>query len=244
MSVFKHFILTRFNVPWMTINDDAPGSVWLRHRFDLFDRFCYPSLKGQTNQNFTWLVFFDAGTPRVYWKYIDDYAKWEKFNAVFIEGYSLTRVKKEIDKHLGDSNFVITTRIDNDDAICRRFVETVQHNFNEQTFELINFPNGFVWHEGRTYRSRQMSNPFMSLIESAQMYETVWCRSHLELRELAEIKQIESPPAWLQVIHEMNVCNEVQGVLQPRLNLSSTFAIHKASTRRPMGSKPKRASKT
>ena len=96
----------------------------------------------------------------------------------------------------------------------------IQKAFRKQMFTFVNFPNGLVWHKTGIYLSRQLSNPFISLIESSLTYQTVWSGSHLELLKIGEIKQIETDSAWLQVIHEKNIYNEVQEVLQPGLRLS------------------------
>jgi hypothetical protein len=76
MSTFNHFILTRFNVK---VSFAEPGAglepAWLLHRFELFDHFCYPSVRGQSNLNFKWLVLFDSNTPDSFKEKIAAYAR-------------------------------------------------------------------------------------------------------------------------------------------------------------------------
>jgi hypothetical protein len=64
MAGFHHFVLTRFNVKIGLGGGEsvAPNLEWLVHRFDLFDKFCFPSVRNQSNLNFKWLVFFDVDT--------------------------------------------------------------------------------------------------------------------------------------------------------------------------------------
>lgn len=52
---YTHLIVTRFN---LQLWDGAkPLDVaWLAHRFELFEQYCYPSVVGQTEQNFKWFV--------------------------------------------------------------------------------------------------------------------------------------------------------------------------------------------
>src|ERR1700735_3717087 len=62
----EHVILTRFNVRYE--EDSAVPSIgvdpgWLQERFRLFEKYCLPSVLGQTDQNFRWLLFFDRATP-------------------------------------------------------------------------------------------------------------------------------------------------------------------------------------
>lgn len=62
----QHFILTRFNL--LIFNKNKEGKKvrtikWLEHRFMLFEKYCLPSVKNQTCQDFQWIVLFDSSTP-------------------------------------------------------------------------------------------------------------------------------------------------------------------------------------
>ena len=55
----------------VTTVKDKNGNIvndlnWLKHRYYLFETFCFPSILSQTNKNFKWLVFFDKDTPSEY----------------------------------------------------------------------------------------------------------------------------------------------------------------------------------
>ena len=68
MSSFQHFLLTNFNVRLPKFSQDGNGlsvltEEWLEHRLMLFERFCLPSVLGQTNLGFTWLVRYDDTMP-------------------------------------------------------------------------------------------------------------------------------------------------------------------------------------
>ena len=65
---FSHFIITRFNIKnqgWeydkncKEVNNDE----WLRHRIEIFEKYCLPSILNQTEKNFLWLVYFDVCPP-------------------------------------------------------------------------------------------------------------------------------------------------------------------------------------
>ena len=61
--MFKHFLITRFNLikaDWNTNKKDKAvlTEEWHENRFKLFLNYCYPSVAAQQNKNFTWLVFF------------------------------------------------------------------------------------------------------------------------------------------------------------------------------------------
>ena len=69
MQEFQHIIITRFNLRNHQWSDRTKNNTpiltesWLEDRFDLFENFCYLSVRNQTNINFQWWVFFDTKTP-------------------------------------------------------------------------------------------------------------------------------------------------------------------------------------
>ena len=88
-KILQHFILTRFNL--LLWNKDKKGSKvrtvkWLEHRFTLFEKYCLPSVKNQTCQDFEWIVLLDSSTPEKYKAKIADYQKeCPQFIPVFVE---------------------------------------------------------------------------------------------------------------------------------------------------------------
>lgn len=68
MKRYKHFLLTRFNVPFIRKEniDFLFEKQYLDNRFDIFKKCCFSSIKQQTNQDFIWIVFFDSRTPDAY----------------------------------------------------------------------------------------------------------------------------------------------------------------------------------
>ena len=119
----------------------------------------------QSNQDFRWLVLFDIHTPANFRIRIQEYSRWPNFAPVYLEKYNLERVRERILSMIKIPGYLITTRLDNDDALCRNFVEIVQSNFFGQDFEFLNLQHGYVWHRNRIYLRRLPSNPFISLVE-------------------------------------------------------------------------------
>src|SRR5262245_42651568 len=137
MSDFEHVVITRFNVR-LDNSGDGKGTNpdWLLERFKLFETFCYPSLLAQTNQKFKWLVLFDEKTPEPFRAKALSLSNWKNYLPEFVD-FSLHEetgcppglialIGKHVDRR---SKFLITTRIDNDDAVSTRFVELVQNHF-------------------------------------------------------------------------------------------------------------------
>jgi hypothetical protein len=227
MDTFRHVILTRFNVK--VEQSGRPGSDWLEHRFELFERFCLPSVQAQTCGNFVWIVFCDPEIPQPFLDRIGAYAQWKTlrpifFRNVFHQGMAQAAVA---DLARGHSH-LITSRLDNDDAICRTFVESIQHRFRSQPFEFLNFTNGYIMDTsagGRIWLGRHSSNAFVSLVERAADYSTVYCGNHMDLDRQGPVVQIAEPAAWLQVVHGRNLSNQVWGTPAPAIDLRQAFGI-------------------
>jgi hypothetical protein len=237
-EIFQHFLLTRFNVR-VNYHKSKPGiglnRDWLEHRFELFDRYCFPSVQGQSNLNFKWLVFFDRETPEDFQHKIKEYTKWNNFIPVYIDyrNYLGNRfVQPTILNYIErKTRYLITSRIDNDDAIALNFIEIIQNNFRYQDFEFLNFPNGYVLAKQKLYSRTYLSNPFISLVESIHPetvdgFKTIYCGNHYDLSSVGTIKQIQAMPTWLQVIHENNVTNRVRGIREPINRLQSNFCLN------------------
>lgn len=233
MQNFQHFILTRFNVR-VDYSKSRAGIQpdWLTHRFQLFDQFCYPSVRSQSNQNFKWLVFFNSETPKRFQNKIKEYTQWQNFMPIYVDCEFTNEINREsVLHHLKtDVDYLITTRLDNDDAISKDFVQLIQNNFQQQDFEFLNFTSGYVWHNSKLYSFDYLHNPFMTLIEKVHQltingFQTIICGQHTELSALGKIKQIKTKPTWLQVIHDKNVSNRIRGIRQPIKGLTENFSI-------------------
>jgi hypothetical protein len=127
---------------------------------------------------------------------------------------------------------LITTRLDNDDAIIRNFIELIQLQFKGQSCEFINFTQGYCLHNRKLYKMEDSSNPFISLIEclDGSPPKSVLCVAHNKLTTIGNIHQVTNEPAWLQVIHRGNVSNIVRGTRQPLALLGSQFVIDLGTT--------------
>jgi len=228
MPWHRHVILTRFNVPTPGREADIRAKTgWLDRRFDLFERFCLPSVAGQTRHDFSWIIYFDTRTPAPFRARIAQAQRRFPFIAVFRDALPLEDVRADVSAHLPTGKGrVLTTRLDNDDALSRDFVARVQDmGATHPTGTALNFPNGFAWRKGWVYGARDESNPFASVVEDAVEFQTIWARPHTELGHAFRLIQIEDGPAWLQVIHGDNVTNRIKGRQRPGSVLGESFAI-------------------
>ncbi len=131
---FSHILITRFNITY----EDTPlvcrkglQEDWLAQRFALFETYCMPSVLGQTNRSFQWLVLFDEHTPEPFRGRIDCHVTEGAYHAVWMSSFDLDVIKANVRRFISpDASHVITTRLDNDDAISRHFVARVQNAFS------------------------------------------------------------------------------------------------------------------
>lgn len=213
-SRLVHLILTRFNCRFIDggfSTGNQPG--WLEHRFGLFERYCLPTLKAQTSQNFEWFLYFDTQTPPVFL----DRAKallagYPHFHIRLVDVYSGAWMLADLADHLGTRcDWLLTTRLDNDDGLNARFVESLQKHAKPGSSEVLNFSNGVVLSDGRIYISRQPSNAFLSVSEPFDGFRTALHAPHKEMDQHFRLREIAEAPMWLQVIHDTNVSNKRRG---------------------------------
>ncbi|HVE14230.1 MAG TPA: glycosyltransferase [Elusimicrobiota bacterium] len=214
---FDHLLITRFNVAWPDGPNQGLDPGWLEARFQLFERFCLPSVRAQSCSNFRWLILMDERTPAEYRNRIEAHARWENLHPVYLrrpltvldDGF-LDVVRAHARP---DVRYLITTRLDNDDAIARHFIQAIQEAFRGVKREVLEFPCGYVWNEHKLYRvPHYPSNPFSSLIEERDEFTTVYGDTHESLAKSAPVRVLARRPSWIQVVHGGNIANRVRGV--------------------------------
>jgi hypothetical protein len=225
-SEFDHFVLTRFNVR-VGLGGLGVNSDWLAARIALFERYCRPAMRAQTCSNFTWLVFVDADTPSEQKRRIESLLK--PTVPVYVDGpFSVATVQAAVlaNRRRG-RQFVITTRLDNDDAVSCGFIADVQRRFVRQPFAFVNPTYGYELANGRLYWRADPANPFVSLIERCgkSSPETALLCAHEQVRLSGPVEQMKGKPKWLQVVHEHNLVNTRRGIRVPLRKLGSDFEL-------------------
>ena len=231
--MFKHFILTRFNLKRLdgfTDHDKNNQSVltekWLEKRFFLFEKYCFPSIYKQTCESFIWFVMFSHDTPERFVKLIKDYeSKFPLFKPLFLESGDHESVKatfnREMIKYLHDDDqYIITSRIDNDDAFHEDYIMEVQKLFEFQNDTFISFTYGLQYDIKRELlvRMQYMNNHFISRIEKiTNGIDTVIVHDHTFINKVSEVIYVKkkNKPLWLEVIHENNIINKLYLESQP-----------------------------
>ncbi|MGN6267192.1 MAG: glycosyltransferase [Ginsengibacter sp.] len=224
MTVFQHFLVTRFNLrvsEWKTTKSglDLLSEAWLNDRFEKFESYCLPSVLNQKNKNFKWLIFLDKLTPSKYLSKIEKLQKtYPGIHCYFINGITeLNDAFKEAINTLIDKNkdWIITTRLDNDDAIHENFVEEIQNNFTPQHETVIDARSGLQLNiqknKAEVRKLYNEFNPFLSLIEKSVDFQTAISKPHREWASSKNLVVLENKPLWIEVVHHHNKLNEADG---------------------------------
>ncbi|MBO1739142.1 glycosyltransferase [Leifsonia sp. TF02-11] len=222
---FEHVILTRFNVR-MEMYPHAATDEWLQERLALFRRYCLPCVRAQTVRDFRWLLFFDAGSPDWFRAEVEALGD-ARFQPVWVDGFFDVDVVKEALRPALTASHLITTRLDNDDAIADDFVERVQAEYEGQRMEFVNLVDGSQLADGKVYLRPYPRNPFVSLIEEvgSERPTTVFASRHFAIDTVAPVRNVKTPhPMWLQVIHDDNTLNERVGLRARRARVQPYFS--------------------
>ena len=225
---FKHYIVTRWNLldPKTDIYNygisDPDG--WMRRRITLFEKYCLPSVMSQTCQDFTWLLAFSQKTPSYITKLYNNLRNI-KIIFEFPRDYLQKNYKGE---------WLLTSRLDNDDIYEPDFVEKVQENV-KKSMKFGLFVNRIIdadsvqWDmkTDKWYDSGRAApnSPFMSLFENTrkpyksisptfglieEKIKTVLYCSHTKMTSHFPSEKIDKP-LCIQCIHHENLANKING---------------------------------
>ena len=129
-----HFLLTRFNLKKSDWQKDKNSQAvldekWLKNRIGLFTKFCLPSVLGQTLKDFKWLIFFQEDPEPEIRALVKKLKAHDFIEPVFVNGFE--EFQKNLPSYIAkrmtaDSDGLLTTRLDNDDALHKDFISWVQ----------------------------------------------------------------------------------------------------------------------
>lgn len=210
----KHYVITMFNlhITWGGV-DRTTSEKFLEYRFRLFETYTFPSLKGQINQRFKWLVLFSASTPEKYRNRIRDYQNnMTNFIPIYIEDEKATAFKDYLTAYIGSETekgeVSVTTRCDSDDVLNRHFIDEIQKNIRTGCPYIISFPNGFQYDEKTNMlRSYYFPTNHFTTYVTDQNEKTVYDFLHMDVLKQCDVRLLEHPRMWVEVIHNGNVYN-------------------------------------
>lgn len=221
----SHYITTRYNLSLYSDRTERPGKIpdpdeWMEHRYKLFANFTYPSLQGQTCNNFTWYLFVDNQTPGRYKEQLEDLAS-SNMRIVYLKCRQVDFLKNEIKEA---KDIVITSRIDNDDAWHKDYVKTIQTKYSRPT-KLVEYAENY-WLDVATkkvyrqdwrwyYRLNLCIGNNPTMVEWRDRAKTILVDKHTKLKKYFryyQIKKITKKPYGLVVCHGRNVVNQTDNV--------------------------------
>lgn len=231
----NHFILTRFNLKLWWKEDKNHQSIqtkeWLEERFRLFETYTWPSIKAQTCQDFKWICLFDKDTPEIYKERIQRYhQEWDSFLPYYC-GEKETKLFQSYFRHLAyinsdkSQNELLTTYLDNDDAIHKDFIKDVQTRVKNLKYNtIISYQYGIQYYEEMNIAVRipYKNNHFLTYYERlTEHIKTVWGFWHFSIFKYPhigiELVNNKKKPYWIETIHQGNIDNDVKMTLHHHL---------------------------
>lgn len=206
---YTHVIVTRFS--YRFVKDSPIGKLFdsrrMKRRFQLLEAFCFPSVVQQLNKNFYWVLIVDRELPE---QYLDrlyqliarfyespNYTKMgprQIFVYKWEYKYHMSSVEwiREIIPSIDDRKYLITTRLDDDDSICKNFTLMIREQLISNQirgFFLITFESGYYWYPNDRVKFgiyKPATKPYiaigLSLITNLQKYPfTVYFGNHTKL---------------------------------------------------------------
>lgn len=219
--MFDHYLITRFNLKnlkWdLTKNNETLlNDEWMENRMDLFENFCFPSVIAQSNKNFSWLLYFDSDTKEHFKKRILTLTEnYQNIMVFFIDGMDVFVFSvKEFIRSQAKKEYLITSRIDNDDCIHIDFINEIQKQFQSQEYMAIDIISGYTLQIEPSCilgKKEHIFNPFISLIEKNIAPTTIWSNDHNLWKKEKNVLQVKNQRLWMSIIHGKNKVNEFNG---------------------------------
>jgi len=224
--MFKHYIFTRWNLSMegqsVYNNPKIPDpEEWMQHRIKLFETYTLPSVMNQTCRNFQWLLSFAKETPE---EITDRYRGYPFVKCIY--QYPADFVRGLFGTVLNNGDYLITSRLDNDDKVELNWIERIQSQFKNQDFLIVDTDGRQLdLATGKYYTTARKppNSPFLSLIErvgvkykslnGTQIDEPIkscyYC-SHTKMTwHFPAIKIYE--PLYTMIIHDRNISNKIVG---------------------------------
>jgi len=218
-SKVECILITRFN---RGNNPIAITEEYLDKRFEIFDKYTFPSINNQTDRDFKWIILFNDKTPDKYKNLVKKYQ--EKSNMKFIPLFNnyesdIPTITDLISPHLNSNiDYLLTCRCDNDDMLAKNYIEKMKKNFTPIDNMFIDFIYGYCFDNKteilKNYKSR--SNHFIGYVDKIKYdknIKTVCCCNHAMAENYGLIKRINNKkyPLWCEIIHDTNQINQSQG---------------------------------
>ena len=214
--MITHVLTTRFNVRFAHSPSSSAHALslpWLEERGALFERYCLPSVLYQTRRPDVWLIWLDEDTPPQFRERVKQWQAQAGFiRPVYVGPFDVPVAVESLREHCDLSGgWLLSSRLDNDDAIHPRFFETLRRHTVEGRREFLNVTRGLIVSSGKCYRKSITANPFIAFSEPSSDPTTVWAEQHGLLGNIAPVRQLALRDGWIQIVHGGNLSNTTRG---------------------------------
>jgi len=178
---------------------------------------------------YEWIMLFDSMTPEKFKARIENCQKvCPQLTPVYVEPengkYFAEIFRKEI-VHRLRAKRVISTYLDNDDALDIGFVEDLlRRSFSVKDGTFFYYDEGFQFYTEDKYMMQiyYPRNHFVSVVEkgnSATVKGIFGYGRHYYIDKIegANIVHVDTKPMWCEVVHEKNVLNDANFILRAKM---------------------------
>jgi len=110
----------------------------MEKKFHVFHNVTLPSIKKQTDTNFTWLIYSSDKLPQEYKDRLLQYRN-DKIHIIFVKNFK--EMYSDSRKQLEGKKNYSTTRLDDDDGLHPKFLESL-NKYDSNPQHIISFPRG------------------------------------------------------------------------------------------------------
>lgn len=207
-------LLTRFNVQLAPEAETGISDAWLEPRIAIFAEVCAPSVAGQEGVSRPWFVMIDARTPMPAVAAIRRACGDTDARIITLAGvYSDTLLREALSDHLvRDRPHLVTSRVDNDDALSVDYLDTVLEQARPVEQEVLVSTRGYQLAGSRLYAVTDPHSPFLTMVErTAHVPVTAFCAPHHLVHRSFTTRAVSGERMWLQGVHGGNIANMVTG---------------------------------
>jgi len=230
MKKYKHIIISRVAMKWYDENGELicksklglEWEKWLKNSISLYDTYCRPSLKNQSNKNFILLTIVDESVTEVGPVLPNEHV---------IRISQVSELGSAIEKFITENveeRIYLLSRLDRDDCYSRDFVDTLQKKANEylgKAEELSNFyfdvdhysmydPVSNIF---TTAKYGDRTSPFTSILTDSPGIGIYSGHGRIKEKMIGtKVSNLEV----LQIIHGENISNRVRGVAIPKISIN------------------------
>ncbi|MCC3762509.1 putative rhamnosyl transferase [Glycomyces sp. TRM65418] len=203
---FLHVVASRFEI-------GVFNEQWLEYRWQLFETLALPSIDAQSARDFIWVLGIDRDMPRRFRERLDGLVA-ERPYLRLLELELFDDFEPRFQRWCAEASkgfaHVLTTRIDNDDAIHRELLAEVQRTGRgllaggSALPAAITAATGYQWvpATGQGFRAYHYSHSIgTSVLESSDALTTVYGKNHRKVPDWAverngSVEQIGGDTRW------------------------------------------------